>query len=287
MSGAPRAAVVVPVRNGQDTIADCLDSILRVDYPSEEVEVVAVDNASTDDTAAILARYEPRVRIVREPRIGPSPARNAGIWQTRAGVIAFTDADCTVAPEWLTALVSRLDDESVGLVGGAILSRRPFNYVESFGERIHDHARAITEQEPPYVIGMNCAARRSTLEAVAGFDEGFPRSQDVELSYRVLAAGYRLVYEAGAVVYHRNESTLPGLFREGFTHGYWSVPTLRRHSRLVGGRTRPRGRGQWLRTVSSALREPANLEARCTAAFATGKKLGKLVGSARFRYLEL
>lgn len=283
MTSPPNASVVVPVYNGQSTIADCLDSLRRLDYPRDAFEVVVVDNASTDRTPAILERYAPHVRVVHEPRRGRSQARNAGVRHARGDVVAFTDADCTLHPAWLRRIVVPLDDETVGMVGGTVLARRPCNYVERYGEVIHDHEGAIT-RDPPHVLGGNCAARRSTVEAIGGFDPAFPRSQDADLAFRLFRAGYRLVFEREAVAYHRNESTLRGLFREGFQHGFWSVPLFQAHRALVPGRARPSRRAsrELARALSRAVRGPGRAEAACASAFLAGKRAGKAAGSARF-----
>src|SRR5262249_268139 len=104
---------------------------------------------------------------------------------------------------------------------------------ELFGERIHDHRRAILVWKPPYVITMNWASPRAVLERVGLFDEGLLRCEDVDLSYRIGAAGYRLAFAPDAVVYHRNERSVVGLFREGVQHGFYAVPVVRRHRVLI------------------------------------------------------
>lgn len=289
MSRAPDVSVVVPVRNAAGTIAECLDSVLALSYPSDAFEVVVVDNASTDGTPAILERYAGRVRLLHEPSRGPSPARNAGVRHARGDVIAFTDADCQVDPGWLTELVPAVRAEDVGMAGGRVLATQPCNYVERFGETIHDQERAITASAPPYVIAANCAARRSTLEAIGGFDPAFPRGQDADLSFRLGAAGHRLVFAGGATVYHRNEQTLRGLMREGFQHGFWFVPLLDTHRSFTRGIPRI-DFGSYARLAVSLLRSalgPGRLEARCATAFQLGKAAGKAAGSVRFRTLRL
>lgn len=289
MTRYPHVSVVVPVRNAADTIADCVDSLLALAYPSDRFEVLVVDNASTDGTPAILERYADRVRLLHEPSRGASHARNTGIRQARGEVVAFTDADCRVDPSWLTEIVPAVSDEDVGLAGGPILATRPCNYVERFGERIHDHERAITFCVPPYVITANCTARKSTLQAVGGFDPAFLRTQDADLAFRVWGAGHRLVFAGGAIVYHRNERTLRGLMGEGFQHGLWTVPLFRRHRSLPGAGRRIH-LGPYLRLATSLLRSavgPDRLEARCVSAFQLGKLAGKASGLVRFRRLRL
>jgi glycosyltransferase involved in cell wall biosynthesis len=281
----PEVSVVVPVRNAADTIADCVDSLLALDYPSDDFEVLVVDNASTDRTPAILERYAERVRVVYEPSRGRSHARNAGIRHARGDVIAFTDADCRVDPNWLTEIVPAVRGEDVGLVGGRVLAAQPSNYVARFGETIHDHERAITTSASPYVITANCAARKSTLEAVGGFDPAFPRAQDADISFRVAGAGYRLVFLEGAVVYHRNERTLRALMVKGFQHGFAAVRLFERHPSLVH-RRRWVDLGPYRRLAASlprCVRGPDRPQAMCVAAFELGKAAGKTIGAARFR----
>ncbi len=278
---------MVPVRNAAETIADCLDSLLALAYPSEAFEIVVVDNASTDRTPAILERYADRVRVVRERRRGPSHARNAGVRHASAELIAFTDADCSVDSRWLDEVVPALAEPGVGMVGGPILARRPCTRVERFGETIHDHEWAITMSAPPYVITGNGATTKANLEAVGGFDPAFLRSQDADLSFRLIRAGYRLAFIPEAIVYHRNESTLPGLVREGLQHGYWSVPLFRRHRALTG--RSPTALGAYRRLASSVRRcvvGPDRLDALCESSFGLGKAAGRTAGLARFRSPE-
>ncbi len=232
----PSASVIVAVRNGAATLGACLDSLLRLDYPADRVELIAVDNASTDTTPDVLAGYGARLRVLHEKRLGPAAARNRGLRDADGELVAFTDADCVVDRQWLRHLVAPLTDATIGVVGGRILSRRPCNRIEAFGEHIHDHARAV-QLSPPYAITMNWASRRSVLEAVGRFNETLLRSSDVDCSYRMVAAGYRLVYAPEAVIYHRNERTPWGLVHEGYVHAVHAPRVRALHAEFLA-RTR-------------------------------------------------
>ena len=230
--GLPRAAVIVAVYNGAATLRDCLESLLRLDYPAPW-ELIVVDNASTDGTARLLEQYAGRLRVGREERRGPAAARNRGLAATTAEVVAFTDADCTVDPAWLRHLVAPLTDPTVGIAGGRILSRRPCNWIEAYGEHIHDHARAMHVSRPPYAITMNWASRRAVMEEIGRFDESLLRSSDVDCAYRLVTAGYRLVYAHDAVIYHRNERTPWGLVHEGYVHAVHAPRVRAIHRELL------------------------------------------------------
>jgi O-antigen biosynthesis protein len=291
VSYEPTASVIVPAYNAQPTIDECVRSLLELRYPSEALELVVVDNGSTDATADILSRYEGRVRVLHEPARGAAAARNAGLASAEGEVVAFTDADCVVDPDWLRHIVVPLHNPRVGIAGGAIFARNGANDVERFGEEIHDHRRTIETLTPPYAVTMSWASRSELLRDLGGFDPRFRRCQDVDLSYRITQAGYSLAFVGAAVVYHRNEHGLPGLFREGFVHGFYGVKAVKHHQRFL----RQFGHGSVNRRayadIGSRLldwargRDPAR--SRCDAVFNSGKKAGKLLGSVRFGHVDL
>src|SRR4051812_33365852 len=269
----PTVSVVVAAYQAQGSIDDCVRSLLALRYPADRLEVLVVDNGSADGTAAAVRRHGGRVRLLHEPRRGAGAARNAGLAQAGGDVVAFTDADCTVDPDWLRHLVEPLDDPQVGIVGGTIRARPGANQVERFGDWIHDHGRAIERVRPPYAITMNWASPRAVVERIGGFDEWFIRAQDTDLSFRMVKAGYRLVYAPGAVVYHHNESTLGGLFHEGFVHGFHSIRLRKRHHSLLRGcGNRERVSQPGYSAVARGLLRPG--PQRLFSVYVSGKKLG-------------
>jgi glycosyltransferase involved in cell wall biosynthesis len=224
--GTPEVSVVVPVYNGERTIRSCIESILSSRSPVVAMELICVDNASTDGTLAELRSFGDAIRVVHAPKRGPGAARNAGLAAASGEFVAFTDADCTVAPGWLQSIVEPLRTGSPCVSGGRILARPEAGSVERFGELVHDHQKAIEVDAPPYLIGMNMACRRDRLLSIGGFDERWLRSEDVEIAYRLLMAGCVLVYCPEAVVFHRNRDTVFTLMREGFVHGQYT-PAIR------------------------------------------------------------
>lgn len=286
----PAVSVVVPAFNAARTVEDTVRSLLAQNYSGER-EIIVVDNASTDRTAAILARYSDRIRVIREMRRGRSPARNAGLHIARYPVIAFIDADCTAAPDWLSHLVPRLDDRTVGVAGGRIVAARPCNPVEEFGEWLHDHARSIETFNPPYAITPNWASLRSVLREAGDFDENLRRAEDCDLSYRILQAGYRIVYEERALVFQRNRPNRRALFGEGFDDGFHSVPAIAKHAAFLGGFGHRSIQFHRYRKVignlGRMLTGRADQRTRLETVFEAGKCAGKICGSVRFGRLEL
>src|SRR6266480_6290411 len=122
-AGKPSVSVIVPVRNGESTIADCLDAILATDYPADRREILVVDNGSSDGTSALIQSRP--VRYLREHRRGVSNARNRGIAESNGEILAFVDADCLVEPQWLAELVRPFDDPEIGSVAGHLQHAPP------------------------------------------------------------------------------------------------------------------------------------------------------------------
>ena len=225
MSGAPAdppfVTVVVPVRNGEDKIADCIDSLLAMDYPRERHEILVIDNGSTDRTAEIV--HSRPVTCVHEPRRGVSNARNRGIAEGRGEVLAFIDGDCLAEPGWLSELVRPFADPEVGCVAGELGHEPGESTAERQASRMFGAwQRYAVGSNPPYAITANAAYRRSVLDAIGLFDSRMPRAQDVELGLRFNErCALRLVYAEHAVVRHRHRSTHRGFFRQqlGWSYG--------------------------------------------------------------------
>jgi cellulose synthase/poly-beta-1,6-N-acetylglucosamine synthase-like glycosyltransferase len=217
----PFVSVIVPVRDGESTIADCLDAILATDYPPDRREILVVDNGSSDTTAALIQAR--RVRYLREPRRGVSQARNLGIATSRGEIFAFVDADCLVEPHWLTELVRPFEDPEVGAVAGDLQHVAPTTPAERQAARLLGNwQRFAFNSNPAYPITANAAYRRDVIERIGGFDPHMTRAQDVELGLRFQErSGRRLAYAERATAHHRNRTTQIGFFRQqlGWAYG--------------------------------------------------------------------
>lgn len=292
--GGPFACVVVPAYNAEKTIRACVDSLLAQDYGKDRHTIIVVDNGSKDGTARILREFGDSITRVTERTRGPAAARNVGILSGTGDIVAFMDADCVAEPGWLRGLVGALDHRETGMVGGTIRATAGADPVQVFGEKIHDHRRAIEKCKPPYVISMNSAVRRTVLAEVGLFDASFRRGEDVDLSWRIHRAGYRLRYAPDAVVHHANESTLGGLWREGWLHGYWGVKVKREHESWLNTDGRRRNLfGNARRTLINVRRyvgaggDQNRQEHLYETVFNSGKTAGSFCGSLRFGYFEI
>ncbi len=217
----PTVSVIVPVRNGEDTIGDCIDAILSTDYPPERREILIVDNASTDRTAVQI--HERPVRYLHEPEPGVSNARNRGIAESTGEILAFVDADCLVEPQWLAELVRPFEDPEVGAVGGNLEHAPATTPTERQVARMLGNWQQFAfNSNPAYPITANAAYRREVIDRIGPFDPHMTRAQDVELGLRFQErSGRRLAFAETATARHRNRTTQLGFFRQqlGWAYG--------------------------------------------------------------------
>ena len=113
----PSVTVIVPVRNGEQTIQPLLESLQKLDYDPAKVEVIVVDGNSKDKTQEIVKKYP--VKLVIENKNGINLARNMGIKNSNGEIIAFTDSDCIVPNNWVTKIVENFKDEIMGRIEAA------------------------------------------------------------------------------------------------------------------------------------------------------------------------
>jgi cellulose synthase/poly-beta-1,6-N-acetylglucosamine synthase-like glycosyltransferase len=245
----PYVSVIVPVRDGESTIAACLDSILATDYPADRREILVVDNGSSDGTAALIQTRP--VRYLREPKRGVSNARNRGIAESTGEILAFVDADCLVEPQWLTELVSPFEDPEVGAVGGNLEHSPPANAAERQAVRLlGDWQQFAFASDPAYPITANAAYRRDVLERIGPFDPHMTRAQDVELGLRFQErSGLRLAFAERATARHRNRSTQLGFFRQQLGWAYGAGLVGIKYEAMGGEPVRWPGTREILRTA--------------------------------------
>jgi len=290
MPSNPQVSIIIPVLNGQKTIRDCIDSLLKLNIPEQDREIIIVDNGSTDRTLELLAEYGSFLKIFHEKIRGAAAARNRGIKKCRGKWVAFTDADCVVDSNWLTSKMPHFSDSSVGIVGGKILAKRPANKVELFGERIHDQFKAINVYHPPSVASGNWASPRRLLITMGGFDTSLLRGQDTDLSYRIGGEGYSLVYEPKSVVYHGNENNLFGLFQEGAIHGFYNHLIFQKHIVYIESKSGKQTKKAYQRLLESFKKILITDEDRfsefCQFIYVLGTVYGKTKRELSFRIIN-
>ena len=212
-------------------------------------EVVVVDNASGDDTAAVARAHG--ARVVVEPRPSRARARNTGAAAVPdADRLVFLDADCVPQPGWLEAL-ERCLDAGADLAGGriAVTTTAAPTVAERFDAAWRFRQQATIEHAG-WSVTANLAVTRAAFDRVGGLDPAYRHvGEDVDLCLRATAAGAELRFCPEAVVAHEAERDVGAVLRRAFWQGWASTQHARRLGPHAGRREwrhpRPAVAGDW------------------------------------------
>lgn len=242
-----QVSIIIPVFNKIEYTVKCLQA-LEANTPKElQYEVIIIDNASTDATPDVLAELEGDVTVVRnEKNLGFARACNQGAKIARGDYLVFLNNDTEPQPGWLEALLSRAQDERVGVVGAKLLY--PDGTVQHAGVGIADDPIMGVNLAPYHIYrylpgDLDATNKPRDLQAVtgacmlipmplfqviAGFNEVYYNGyEDVDLCFRVRSLGYRVVYEPKSVLIHHESISGPERFRKVsdniiLLNSYWS-----------------------------------------------------------------
>lgn len=245
LATAPLISVIIATRDRTESLAECLDAFDDVEYPN--YEIIVVDNAPTTEvTADLIASCHagnPRIRYARENHPGLGWAHNCGLRHARGEIIAFTDDDVVVDRHWLSELLRGFAvGSNVGCVTGLVvpqeietLSQYWFDvhsgFNKGFRRRLFDlRANRPDDRLFPYRTSMfgtgaNMAFRAEALRSVGGLDPalgpGTPATngEDLDIYFRIVKAGYQLVYLPSAFVHHRHRADYEALRHQFYTYG--------------------------------------------------------------------
>ncbi len=225
-------SIIVPFRDAAEWLRPCLESLLAQDFSDGLYEIVAVDNGSRDDSAAIVGEFH-SVRLVSEPHAGSYAARNRGVVASCGSVLAFTDADCTPRHDWLRRIIAPLNDPSVEIVLGQRIpgSESPILALWSQYERAKEEfVFSGSMLNLYYGHTNNMAVRRSVFEELGPFVERLRGSDTVFVRKVVDALGDRaVVFCPDAKVRHLELTGPKALLRKLFIYGRSSIS----YSRII------------------------------------------------------
>ncbi|GAB3796276.1 bifunctional polysaccharide deacetylase/glycosyltransferase family 2 protein [Micromonospora zhanjiangensis] len=226
-------SVIVPAHNEKEGIEATVRSLVASDHP--EVEVVVVDDASTDGTAAIVESLRlPGVRVVRVPWGGKTAALNTGVALSRHNLLVMVDGDTVVEPDALRRLVQPMRDPRVGAVAGNVKVGNRTNliarwqhieYVIGFNldRRLYEAFDCI-----PTIPGALGAYRREAVEGAGGVSDD-TLAEDTDLTIAIHRVGWRVVYEETARSWTEAPTRVSQLWRQRYRWSYGTMQALWKH----------------------------------------------------------
>ena len=219
-----KTSVVVITRNSEFYIRDLLDSL--VTQVKKPFEVIVTDAYSTDNTQKIVEEYSKKydyIKLFVEPGTR-AEGRNYGVSKATGDIISFIDADAIANAFWIQEIEDSMKNADVvagkeirfGLHGFGTLPRV---------EMIH-RGNDITYPS------VNLAYKKDVFEDIKGFDPWFKEAEEVDLNYRAVDAGHKIMYNDNAIVYHRARSTIIGFIKQSFWYGFGRKELTLKHGDL-------------------------------------------------------
>jgi glycosyltransferase involved in cell wall biosynthesis len=209
-------SIIIPNYNGAKFLREAIDSAL--DQQGVELEVIVVDDGSTDDSREIIESYGDRIRTIFQHNQGACAARNAGLAIARGESVFFLDSDDLLYPDALQGMSLELDQlgEGYALYGDA-------RWMQQEALLLHDRSYLPTGLVPPAaLIGQNILTgrvlhRMSNVRSVGGFDISLPRGQEFDLHFRLALQGVTFVHFPADVLYYRIHSSEYRISSKGFS----------------------------------------------------------------------
>jgi len=230
----PSISVIVPVRNSAKTIGDLLDSLIRLEYDPGKLEIVVVDGDSSDCTRKIVEEYP--VLFVDEEGKGLNAARNTGIKWSTGEIVAYTDGDCVVPPDWARAITRNFQSPLVGFVGGNVEAYDKEDFLSIYMDETFFNTKPNFKRRRVatrlnlrhFPAGCNMAFRRDALAKIDYFDErieyGFDDLIPVE---EVGDTGFRIVLDPEVYVYHQHRTNIGDMLLQHFSYGRGGARLMR------------------------------------------------------------
>ncbi len=217
-------SVVVITRNADSFMRDCLDSLVHQSVLP--LEVLVVDANSTDSTQSIVKEYSREwdfVKLLVHPGTR-GEGRNYGAEKAKGEIVAFIDADAIAHALWVEELAKAMENADVVAGREVRLGYQGFVTLKRVGMLY----KGVDITYP----SVNLAYRKEAFDAIDGFDPWFKEAEEVDLNYRAVEAGYRLVHHPKAIVYHNARSTFMGFFKQSFWYGFGRKELTLRHGDL-------------------------------------------------------
>jgi mycofactocin system glycosyltransferase len=239
----PCVSIVIPVKDRAEELSRCLESVARIDYPGELIQLIVVDDGSRDHSADVAREFGACVIPSGGTGRGPAAARNVGARAATGEILAFIDSDCSASAGWLAELIPAFADPAMAAVGGqvdgmctesavdryeAVMSSLSLGNRERIGNRGNDTF---------YLPSCNLLVRRTAFLGAGGFNDMMHVGEDVDLTWRLRDAGWTIAYLPAGNILHEHRSSIRSFMSRRFDYGTSEGMLQRlhpqRHKRMV------------------------------------------------------
>jgi cellulose synthase/poly-beta-1,6-N-acetylglucosamine synthase-like glycosyltransferase len=233
----PFISVIIPCRNEEKYIKNCLESIIKNDYPKDKLEIIVIDGMSEDNTTNLAKEYSLKynyIYIIENIDKTTPCALNKGIKQARGDVIVRMDAHSEYPKDFLLNGIKYLNLTKADVVGGPIITKPASERLVARAiSEVTSHKFGVgnssfrTGKMDGYVDTVPFGFFRKTIfDKVGLFDERLIRNQDNEMNSRIIESGGKIYLTSECTATYYNQAKLSGLLRQALRTGMWNVRTL-------------------------------------------------------------
>lgn len=233
----PFISVVMPIYNEEKYISQCIESLLKQDYPKDKMEWIFVDGCSTDNTVSILNDYQNKnpglIKVFNNPNKTVPYAMNIGIKNSVGKFIIRLDAHAEYADDYFSKCVYYLQTTDADNVGGVIETKSVGNVGEAIAAVVSSkfgvgNSQFRTNGEDGYVDTVPFGAfRREVFEKYGMYDERLTRNQDNEMNFRIRSNGGKIFLSNDIKLAYYSRNTIKGILKMAFQNGMWNVITMK------------------------------------------------------------
>jgi len=236
----PTVSVIIPVRNEEEYIAQCLQSVVDQDYPKDLMEVLVVDGMSEDSSREIVSEIAGKFRFVtllHNPKQVKAAALNKGIGESSGQLILPVDAHSFIDPDYISECVNALHQTDAANVGGVVLPIGTSFVQRAIGLGMSSFfgigsVRFRDRENGFYTDTVSFGAyRREVFEKIGLYDEEAHYGEDDELNFRLIKSGSKIFLSPRIKSRYYPRSSFSGLWKQYYNFGYGKVRTIRKHGR--------------------------------------------------------
>lgn len=230
-------SIVIPTYNAKLYIEMVLEAIFTQDY-SGEVEVIVVNDGSTDDTLTLLKKLQEGwpFTILDQKNQGAVIATNNGFERASHDIILSIDSDVVIGQGWLKKIMAEFKDDSVGAVQGYYKTPKSVSFwAKMMGYDVEARYDAIPSKEVTQICTGDTAYRKTAIEKAGPFDPTFKYGYDNDMSYRLQSADFKLIFLKDAVVDHYWKADLVSYIKQQYRSAYGRMQLIRKHTDHITG----------------------------------------------------
>jgi glycosyltransferase involved in cell wall biosynthesis len=218
--------IIIPAFNEEEFLPGCLGSIFELDYRKDKIEVIVVDNGSSDRTREIARSYD-GVRVIRDDDKNVSGLRNLGAEVATGKILAFVDADCIVAKEWLIKAQKYFGKQDIAAWGSPPVIPENATWVQKAWYVVRQKENKI--QAVDWLESMNLFVRKEKFLKTGGFDETLVTCEDVDFCYRMSEHGKIVSDQSLSVVHLGEASTINEFIKKEVWRGVGNLKGIKSH----------------------------------------------------------